>query len=85
MHFHNDDYSQFSIYDNNFPLIYINNSMSISRQISTIFHELMSSYFFILEEFFLEIKSILHILLKKNIYYTKNLCNQFANEFFTSI
>jgi len=38
--FHNDDYSGFCIYDTKYPIIFINNSMSQSRQIFTLFHEL---------------------------------------------
>lgn len=38
--FRNDDYSGFCVYDYKYPVIYLNNSMSITRQIFTIFHEL---------------------------------------------
>ena len=38
--FKNDDYSGFGIYDEKFPLIYINNSQAKQRQIFTLFHEL---------------------------------------------
>jgi len=38
--FHNDDYSGFCVYNQNYPIIYINNSMPDSRQIFTLFHEL---------------------------------------------
>jgi Zn-dependent peptidase ImmA (M78 family) len=38
--FHLDDISGFCIYDNEFPVIYLNNSMPISRQLFTLFHEL---------------------------------------------
>lgn len=38
--FKNDDVSGFCLYDDEFPIIYINNSFSISRQIFTLFHEL---------------------------------------------
>jgi Zn-dependent peptidase ImmA (M78 family)/transcriptional regulator with XRE-family HTH domain len=38
--FHLDEISGFCIYDNEFPVIYINNSMSITRQVFTLFHEL---------------------------------------------
>lgn len=38
--FGNDDTSGFCIYDNTFPVIYINNSLSFTRQIFTLFHEL---------------------------------------------
>ena len=38
--FRNDEYSGFCIYDDEFPLIYVNNSTTKTRQIFTIFHEL---------------------------------------------
>ena len=38
--FKDDDFSGFCLYDNVFPIIYINNSQAKSRQIFTLFHEL---------------------------------------------
>ncbi len=38
--FKQDDISGFCLYDSEFPIIYLNNSNSFSRQIFTIFHEL---------------------------------------------
>jgi len=38
--FHTDQFSGFCLYDDNFPVIYVNNSKSFTRQIFTIFHEL---------------------------------------------
>ncbi|RXJ60690.1 XRE family transcriptional regulator [Candidatus Marinarcus aquaticus] len=38
--FKNENYSGFCLYDDNIPIIYINNSKSKSRQIFTLFHEL---------------------------------------------
>jgi Zn-dependent peptidase ImmA (M78 family) len=38
--FRSEDYCGFSIYDDIFPLIYINNSTTKTRQIFTLFHEL---------------------------------------------
>ena len=38
--FKEENFSGFCLYDNQFPVIYINNSMSFSRQIFTLFHEL---------------------------------------------
>jgi Zn-dependent peptidase ImmA (M78 family) len=38
--FHNDDFSGFCLYHDKYPVIYINNTLSISRQIFTLFHEL---------------------------------------------
>lgn len=42
--FKNDFYSGFCLYDDIFPIIYINNSMSTNRQIFTIFHEFWHIY-----------------------------------------
>ena len=39
--FHIDDVSGFCIYDHEFPVIYLNNSMPMSRQVFTLFHELV--------------------------------------------
>jgi Zn-dependent peptidase ImmA (M78 family) len=39
--FHSDEISGFCIYDYEFPVIYLNNSMPITRQIFTLFHELV--------------------------------------------
>lgn len=38
--FKDDSFSGFCLYDTQYPVIYINNSMSYSRQIFTLFHEL---------------------------------------------
>jgi len=38
--FRDNNYSGFCLYDNEFPIIYVNNSNSASRQIFTYFHEL---------------------------------------------
>jgi len=38
--FKQDDYSGFCLYDDEFPIIYVNNSTSKTRQIFTLFHEL---------------------------------------------
>ena len=38
--FQNSDYSGFCVYDLEYPVIYINNSVAISRQVFTLFHEL---------------------------------------------
>ena len=38
--FRNDDYSGFCLYSENHPIIYVNNSMTDSRQVFTLFHEL---------------------------------------------
>lgn len=38
--FHAEQYFGFCLYDDNFPIIYVNNSSTKSRQIFTLFHEL---------------------------------------------
>ncbi len=38
--FRDDDYSGFCLYDNKYPIIFVNNSMPKNRQIFTLFHEL---------------------------------------------
>ncbi len=38
--FKDDDYSGFCLYDREFPIIYVNNSTAVTRQIFTLFHEL---------------------------------------------
>jgi Zn-dependent peptidase ImmA (M78 family) len=38
--FHTDQFSGFCLYDENFPVIYVNNSKPRTRQIFTLFHEL---------------------------------------------
>ncbi|MBL7189998.1 MAG: ImmA/IrrE family metallo-endopeptidase [Phycisphaerae bacterium] len=39
--FHLDEISGFCIYDYEFPVIYLNNSMPMTRQVFTLFHELV--------------------------------------------
>lgn len=74
--FKDDRISGFCIYDDLFPVIYINNSMSKSRQIFTIFHELAHLIF---KESYLDLF---------NPYYQENelpdievICNAFAGNF----
>jgi Zn-dependent peptidase ImmA (M78 family)/transcriptional regulator with XRE-family HTH domain len=38
--FRNDEYSGFCLYNMNYPMIFVNNSMPASRQLFTLFHEL---------------------------------------------
>jgi Zn-dependent peptidase ImmA (M78 family) len=38
--FRNDEYSGFCLYDQIYPLVFLNNSMPASRQVFTLFHEL---------------------------------------------
>ncbi|MFH1719795.1 MAG: ImmA/IrrE family metallo-endopeptidase [Planctomycetota bacterium] len=39
--FHFDEISGFCIYDHEFPVIYLNNSMPMTRQVFTLFHEIV--------------------------------------------
>lgn len=38
--FDEDDYSGFCLYDDKFPIVFVNNSLTMTRQIFTLFHEL---------------------------------------------
>ena len=77
--FKNDDYSGFCLYDEKYPVIFVNNSMPDSRQIFTLFHELghllfksggvdfrSSSYTRSFRDYYLNIEAA---------------CNKLANEF----
>lgn len=77
--FHDDSISGFCLYDEQFPIIYINNSMSFSRQIFTLFHELFhllndTSGIDKLEDDYLS-------LLETDKRDVEVMCNQFAAEF----
>jgi len=77
--FHNDLYSGISLYDENYPVILINNSMPKSRQIFTIFHELGHLFFKaggvdVLQESF-------YNRLHPDYYNIERNCNEFAGEF----
>ena len=77
--FHNDDYSGLSLYDENYPIIKINNSMSKSRQIFSIFHELGHLLYkaggidVIQESYYKRFSS--------DYYAIEQKCNEFAGEF----
>ncbi len=77
--FKDDDCSGFCIYDDDFPVIYINNSQSKNRQIFTLFHELGHLFFstggvdFRNDDFIESMKGR-----DKKI---EVFCNQFAGEF----
>ena len=77
--FRNDQYSGLSIYDENYPVILINNSMPQSRQIFSIFHELGHLLYkaggvdIIVESFYNR--------LNDDYLSIEQRCNQFAGEF----
>jgi len=77
--FHNDDYSGFCIYDKNYPIIFINNSMPISRQIFTLFHELGHLLYHLGGIDFRDSSFIKSLEKRYNAY--EVICNRFANEF----
>ena len=73
------DFSGFCLYDEKFPVIYINNSMSFSRQIFTLFHEL---FHIILKTSGIDkIEDDYLSRLSSNNKETETLCNSFAGEF----
>lgn len=77
--FSDNSISGFCLYDNEFPVIYINNTMSFTRQIFTLFHEFYhlisntSGIDKIQDDFFDQ--------LSKSQLITEKSCNQFAAEF----
>lgn len=77
--FYNDDYSGFCVYDEKYPIIYINNSMPMSRQIFTIFHELGHLLHHLGGIDFRD-KKVIESIDRKYHVYERN-CNRFANEF----
>jgi Zn-dependent peptidase ImmA (M78 family) len=77
--FKSDTFSGFCLYDKQFPVIYVNNSKSSSRQIFTLFHELAHLLFG---------TGGVDTQLEDYIYYLKGddkaievLCNRFGGEF----
>ena len=77
--FKNDAYSGFCLYDEKYPVIFVNNTMSDSRQIFTLFHELGHLLFkaggidFRSREY---TKQFIGYFLDVEV-----ICNRFANEF----
>ena len=81
--FDEDDYSGFCLYDDKFPIVFINNSLTTTRQIFTLFHELAHLIF--------RNNHIDAVANDRGIAYLKSvaksyrdielLCNEFAAEF----
>lgn len=79
--FQNDAYSGFCIYDEKFPVIYINNNLSKNRQMFTMFHELCHILF---KTSGIDIENDENINNNITNYVNKNIeqfCNKFAGEF----
>lgn len=77
--FKNDDFSGFCIYDEKYPVIYINNSMSDNRKIFTLFHEL---YHLLLNTGGVDFRTEESIYgIEEKYYNIEVLCNKFAGEF----
>jgi len=77
--FRNNQFSGFSLYDENHSIIIINNSMPKARQIFTIFHEIAHLLYKaggvdVLEESF-------YNRLQSDYYAIEQMCNKFAGEF----
>ena len=76
--FHNDGFSGFSLFDDIFPIIFINNTMPKTRQIFTLFHELIH---ILLKTAGIDIKNDEDILYALNPEQSKieKMCNIYAN------
>ena len=74
-----DGYSGFSLYDDEFPLIYVNNSSTKTRQIFTLFHELAHLLFHTSGIDTVEDRYIPRLPEQQRR--IEILCNQFAAEF----
>jgi len=77
--FKNEAYSGFCLYDEKYPVIFVNNTMPDSRQIFTLFHELGHLLF---KSGGIDFRSSQSTRTFKGFYKdVEVLCNQFANEF----
>lgn len=76
--FKTDDYSGFSLYDYEFPIIYVNNSNAKARQIFTLFHELAHLLF---QTSGVDNDSEFRLMLPKEYAEIEMRCNAFAGAF----
>ncbi len=76
--FRTDDYSGFSLYDDDFPIIYVNNSNAKARQIFTLFHELAHLLF---HTSGVDSDSTFHYPLPAEYAQIERRCNAFAGAF----
>lgn len=76
--FKTDDYSGFSLYDYEFPIIYVNNSNAKARQIFTLFHELAHLLF---HTSGVDNDSAFRYVLPKEYSRIEMRCNAFAGAF----
>jgi Zn-dependent peptidase ImmA (M78 family) len=78
--FKNDDYSGFCLYDEKYPIIFVNNSMPDSRQIFTLFHEL--GHLLLYHTGGIDFRSKEIVGTFQGYYFNIEVsCNSFANEF----
>lgn len=79
--FRDSDISGFCLYDDEFPIIYINNSFSFTRQIFTLFHEV----FHLLNQTsgidIFNDKDLMQYLTNKTDAYIERSCNEFSGQF----
>jgi len=77
--FRNEDYSGFCLFDERYPVIFVNNSMPASRQIFTLFHELGH---LLLKSGGIDFRSADATRSFKGFYKDAEIiCNRFANQF----
>lgn len=79
--FKNEEYSGFCLYDETFPIIYINNSQSKSRQIFTVFHELAHIMYKTSGIDIINDESINSSISVNEFRVIEEYCNKFASEF----
>ncbi|MDE0301944.1 MAG: XRE family transcriptional regulator [Gammaproteobacteria bacterium] len=76
--FHNDNYSGFSLYDETFPIIYVNNSAK-TRQTFTLFHEVAHLLFH--TSGIVSLSEMSEEGIPMSSQQTEIICNRFAAEF----